>query len=294
MQILTHINENKNLAIALGYFDGVHLGHQAVIKSAVVSAKKNHTKSAVITFKDHPCCYFYGVCPKYILSRQDRQKQIAQLGIDYLYELDFNKELCSLSAQQYLETVLIKNFAPISISTGFNHYFGAKKSGNADFLRKLAKKYSYQYFETAPQKIDEKIISSTEIRKLLHNGDILKANEMIGRKFIISGKIIHGQNLGCKIGFKTANIEYPFEIIDVPFGVYEVDTQYGKGIANFGTRPTVTDKQKAILETHILNFDEDIYGEILQIKFIKMLRAEQKFNSLDELKKQIALDIKSI
>lgn len=294
MQIFDRINKNKNLAIALGYFDGVHLGHQAVIMSAVNYANQNNLKSAVITFKDHPCCYFYGVCPKYILSRVDRQKQLEALGIDYLYELDFNEELCSLSAHEYLENILIKNFSPISISTGFNHYFGANKSGNADLLKKSAKDYNYKYFEIQPQKINDEIISSTEIRKLLHSGDISKANKMIGRNFVISGKIIHGQKLGRTIGFKTANIDYPSEIVDIPYGVYEVRTQFGRGIANFGVRPTVSNVKKTILETHILNFDKNIYGEVLHIEFIKMIRSEQKFTSMDALKNQIILDIKSI
>ena len=135
MQVFGELNENKGLSIALGYFDGVHLGHQAVIKSAVDFAKANYLKSAVITFKDHPCCYFYGVCPKYILSREERQKRIKDLGVDYLYELDFDAKLCALDAEQYLSQILFKYFEPKSISTGFNHCFGVKKSGNVEFLR---------------------------------------------------------------------------------------------------------------------------------------------------------------
>ena len=294
MQVFGELNENKGLSIALGYFDGVHLGHQAVIKSAVDFAKANHLKSAVITFKDHPCCYFYGVCPKYILSREERQKRIADLGVDYLYELDFDEKLCALNAEQYLSQVLFKYFEPKSISTGFNHCFGAKKSGNVEFLRKNQAKYGYKYFEITPQYYNDEIISSTLIRSLLQNGKIELANSMLGNSFEIFGKVVEGQKIGRTLGFRTANIEYPVELVDIPFGVYEVQTQFGKGIANFGIRPTISKVDKAVLETHILNFDNDIYGEILEIKFIRMIRREQKFLSIDELKNQIKMDIEAI
>ena len=294
MQIFTSLNENKNLSIALGYFDGVHLGHRAVINSAVNFAKENNLKSAVITFKDHPCCFFYGVCPKYILTREQRREKLASSGIDYLYELDFDEKLSSLSAQEYLENILVKYFTPKSISTGFNHHFGAKKSGTPEFLRNNSKKYGYEYFEIPPQKIDGEIISSTAIRNYLQNGQIEKANKMLKDNFAITGIIVEGQKLGRKLGFKTANLIYPPELIDLPFGVYETNTQYGKGITNFGIRPTVSSTQKPVAETHILNFARDIYGEKINVEFVRMIRKEQKFDSVDELKQQIAKDILAI
>ena len=294
MQIFTELNENKNLSLALGFFDGVHRGHKKVIDSAVNYAKENGLKSAVITFKDHPCCHFYGVCPQYILSRTDREKQIESLGIDYLYELDFNDAICSLTADEYLEQILVKNFAPKSISTGFNHFFGAKKSGNVDLLTLKQQIYNYKYFEIPPQKTDNQIISSTAIRNYIKEGKLENANSMLGHNFSISGKIIEGQKLGRKLGFRTANILYPKELVDLPFGVYSVVTNYGKGIANFGIRPTVNKNKDTVLETHILNFDKDIYGEFLEIKFLKMIRPEQKFNSINELQKQIITDISKI
>src|SRR5574344_195383 len=153
MEIYTELNENKNLSLALGYFDGVHKGHEAVINSAVNFAKEHNTKSAVITFKDHPCCFFYGVCPKYILSREDRIKHLSNLGVDYLYMLNFEK-ICKLSGEEYIRDILVKYFNPLSISTGFNHNFGAKKSGDTKLLKELSQKYGYEYFEISPQKLD--------------------------------------------------------------------------------------------------------------------------------------------
>ena len=296
MQILHDLSENPNLSLALGYFDGVHLGHQAVIKNAVNYAKQNSGKSAVITFKDHPCCFFHGVCPKYILTREYREKFIADLGVDYLYELDFEK-LAGLSAEEYLENILIKHFSPKSISTGFNHNFGHNKTGDVKFLERESVKYNYKYFALPPQKYDGEVISSTKIRKLLSDGQIDTANKMLGRNFIIEGTVIKGRQIGRTIGFRTANILYPLELIDIPFGVYSVLVNYAsqtyQGIANFGVRPTVNG-HGALLEVHILDFERDIYGEVLEVKFIKMLRTERKFDSLDSLKQQISRDIKSI
>ena len=292
MQIFSELNKNPNLSLALGYFDGVHLGHQAVIKNAVDFAHQNGNKSAVITFSDHPCCYFWGVCPKYILTRKEREEKIAELGVDYLYELDF-ESISGLTAEDYLKNILVKHFTPSSISTGWNHNFGYKKSGNVKFLAQHAKKFDYKYFDLPPQKKDNEIISSTSIRKLLSAGKIEKANSMLGYNFLISGEVITGNRIGRTIGFKTANLLYPPELIDLPFGVYSVDTQFGKGIANFGTRPTV-DGKGTLLEVHILDFDKDIYGQNLTVKFNKMIRTEKKFPSLDALKTQIKLDINSI
>lgn len=292
MQIYTELNKNPNLSLALGYFDGVHLGHQAVIRQAVNFAKENNTKSAVITFKDHPCCYFYGVCPKYILTRKEREKQIAKLGVDYLYELDF-ESISGLTAEEYLKNILIKYFTPSAISTGYNHNFGYKKSGGVKYLAQEARKFDYKYFEMPPQKINCELISSTAIRNLLSKGQIEKANSMLGYKFKICGTIIRGKQIGRTIGFKTANLIYPHELIDLPFGVYSVNTEYGKGIANFGIRPTVNG-EGTLLEVHILDFDEDIYDKNITVEFNKMIRTEKKFPSLDELKNQIQKDIKSI
>ena len=298
MQIYKELNKNPNLSLALGFFDGVHLGHKAVIESAVEFAKKNGNKSAVITFSDHPCCYFWGVCPQYILSREAREEKIAQLGVDYLYELDF-ESIAGLTAQDYLKDVLVNYFTPLSISTGWNHNFGCNKSGNVKFLHNNSKKYGYEYFELTPQKYKDEIISSTAIRKLLAKGDIEKANAMLGYKFEIKGEVAKGNQIGRTIGFRTANLEYPPELINLPFGVYSTEVSLSdtptksKAIANFGTRPTVNGK-KEVLEVHILDFDKDIYGETINVEFNKMIRTERKFSSLDALKNQIILDIKSI
>ena len=292
MQIFTELNENPKLSLALGFFDGVHLGHKAVIENAVNFAKKNGNKSAVITFAEHPCCILKGLKSQYILTKNEREKEIEALGVDYLYELDFEK-VSQQTANEYLQNILIKHFSPVSISTGWNHSFGCKKSGNAEYLRENQEKYNYKYFELPPQKLNGEIISSTCIRKFLSEGKIEHANKMLGKDFEISGKIIKGQQIGRTIGFRTANIKYPTELVEIPHGVYSVETNFGKGIANYGSRPTVNGIG-TLIEVNILDFDKDIYGENITIKFKKMIRTEKKFSSLDELKQQIAKDIEKI
>lgn len=297
MKIFIELEKIPNLSLALGFFDGVHRGHQAVIMQAVEFARENGTKSAVVTFRDHPCCYFYGVGPKYILSRESREEKIAELGVDYLFELDF-ESISGLTAEEYLRDILIKHFTPSAITTGWNHNFGCKKSGNVKFLQDSSDKFGYKYFEIKPQKSGLHIISSTAIRNSLFDGLIEDANRMLGYNFFIKGEVIEGQKLGRKIGFRTANLNYPPELIDLPFGVYEVLVGLGnekfKGITNFGIRPTVTQNGVHSLETHILDFDRDIYGKQIEVEFLKMIRPEKKFSSLDELKNQIQKDIQSV
>ena len=160
MEILKTLNYNPNLSLALGFFDGVHLGHKTVIESAVNYARKNGNKSAIITFAEHPCCILRGTQPEYILTKTEREKAIEVLGVDYLYELDF-MSISNLTADEYLKDVLVKYFSPKSISTGWNHSFGCKKSGNVEFLRENQEKYGYKYFELPPKMLDDEIISST-------------------------------------------------------------------------------------------------------------------------------------
>lgn len=296
MQIIKDLKKITDLSLALGFFDGVHKGHQAVIKNAVNFAKDNGLMSAVVTFSNHPHCYFYDVAPKYILTSDERAKHIAELGVDYLIELDF-ESISGLTAEDYLKDILVKYFMPRAITTGWNHYFGYKKSGNVKFLADNSKKFNYEYFEISPQKEASVNISSTAIRNYLAKGEIAKANSMLGYKFSISGKVVKGKQLGRTIGFPTANLIYPPELIELPFGAYAVNVKFSdrlfKGVTNFGIRPTVSDTKLTTLETFIIDFDQDIYEKTIEVEFIKMLRPEKKFPSLDALKTQISLDIQT-
>ncbi len=299
MEIVRELREIPNLSLALGFFDGVHLGHQAVINCAVDFAKENNCKSAVVTFKEHPYCYFKGASPKYILTLEDKYKYIADLGVDYLIELDF-AQVCKMTPMQYLEDILVKYFSPRAISTGFNHKFGVDKTGNVMFLSDCQEKFDYIYFATPPQSIYGDMISSTAIRQFIKSGSVFMADTMLGRKFAVSGTVIKGKELGVTIGYPTANIIYPLDIVEPPHGVYEVEVNIGesskvyKGLANFGIAPTVSNSGICTLETYILNFKGNLYDTDIKVSFGRFIRPEIKFSNLGELKTQIDLDIQSL
>ena len=285
----------KNLSLALGFFDGVHRAHRKVITNAVEYARKKHTKSAVITFNTHPA-EAAGKEVKYITTIHTRDTLIKNLGVDYIFSIDFDKKLMEISHTDYLNA-LAEKFAPQAVTTGFNHTFGKSRLGTVDFLKENSTKYGYKYFMIDPEEINGEIISSSIIRKKLTEGDITGANIMLGHPFLFSGEVIYGNQIGRTIGFPTANVNYPEKLVMIPYGVYSVkitvkNTTY-RGMMNFGVKPTVNKTISApVAEVHILDFSGDIYGEIVNIKIEKRIRAERKFPSLDELKKQITKDLK--
>ena len=297
MEILNKLKSNENLAIALGFFDGVHLGHKAVINAAVDYAKKNNIKSAVVTFRQSPYVALNNVKPNYIITLEEKIKAIKKLGVDYLYLSDFTEDLAKQTASDYLKN-LVDDLHPKMIATGFNHYFGYNKSGGVDYLRLMQQEYGYEFKEINPIKLNEDVISSTAIRKALSNGDISKANSMLGYRFYVKNEVIKGRQIGRTIGFKTANLKMPEKMINIPDGVYAVEVEVlGKkhmGIANFGSNPTVTDDSQKLLEVHIIGFNQDIYGELVKVSFLVKIRNEKKFQSLTELKTQIEKDIECL
>ncbi len=297
MEILNKLKSNENLAIALGFFDGVHLGHKAVINAAVDYAKKNNIKSAVVTFRQSPYVALNNVKPNYIITLEEKIKAIKKLGVDYLYLSDFTEDLAKQTASDYLKN-LVDDLHPKMIATGFNHYFGYNKSGGVDYLRLMQQEYGYEFKEINPIKLNEDFISSTAIRKALSNGDIPKANSMLGYRFYVKNEVIKGRQIGRTIGFKTANLKMPEKMINIPDGVYAVEVEVlGKkhmGIANFGSNPTVTDDSQKLLEVHIIDFNQDIYGELVKVSFLVKIRNEKKFQSLTELKAQIEKDIECL
>ncbi len=298
MEIIREVRQIPNLSLALGFFDGVHIGHQAVISCAVEFAREVNCQSAVVTFQEHPYCFFKGESPKYILTLEDKYKYIEELGVDYVFELDFSK-VCHMTPQQYLEEVLVKYFYPKAISTGFNHRFGVDKSGDVKFLSDNQDKFDYLYFATPPQSIFGDVISSTAIRQFIKSGVVDMATSMLGRKFSVCGTVIKGQELGRTIGYPTANIIYPLDIIEPPYGVYDTEVELEDGsmhraLVNFGVSPTVSNDGICTLEAYLLNFNGDLYDKEIRIHFSRMLRPEIKFDNLDALKTQIDLDVQSL
>lgn len=298
MEIFYTLNKQTDLSLCLGFFDGIHQGHQIVIKNTVNYAKQNGLKSALITFSEHPLCLLHGYDVKYISTQEAKLAKIKKLGIDYVYILDFNRELAQKSAYDYLKDVLVENFKPKAITTGFNHYFGMKKQGDTAFLYNHQKEFGYKYFEIPPITYNNIVISSSVIKEYLSNGEIVTANKLLDYKFSFKSVVQQGQKIGRTINFPTINLEYPINMVKIPYGVYDVtviiDGQRYKAIANWGLKPTVNNSQTPTFEVHILDFSSDVYGKPVEIEVNDFIRNEIKFLSVKELKKQIEKDILAI
>jgi riboflavin kinase/FMN adenylyltransferase len=299
LEIYGELKEIPNLSLALGFFDGLHLGHQAVISCAVDFARNNGKKSAMITFKSHPSHVLSDNPVKYIIRKSEKYEMLEELGLDYVIELDFEK-VYKMSPQEYLKDVLVKYFSPVAISTGFNHKFGADQSGNVRFLADNQVVYNYLYFGTPHQDVYGQIISSSAIRRAISNGDFYLVSSMLGRKFNVRAEVVHGNHLGRTIGYPTANIVYPDVLVPPKYGVYDVSVQLSdgrmyRGLANFGVKPTVSESlDTPILEIYLLDFDGDLYGQTINVEFTKFIRLERKFASLEELKSQIDQDLRNL
>lgn len=287
---LTYINKSS---LALGFFDGLHLGHKVVLKNAINIAKENNVESTVITFRTHPSNILSNQKVEQILTLDEKLKIFEQTGIDNVVLLNF-EDIAAIKANDYLENILIKYFSPTAITTGFNHNFGFNKEGNSELLRKNKDKCNYKYFEVPPFVVNEKIVSCSVIRNLLHLGNFPEANKLLGYKFFINGIVIRGEQIASKLGFPSANIIYPEDKIKIPQGVYFVkviiDNKEFNGILNYGFAPTVN-SEKEKTEVHIIDFNKNIYGENIKIEFISKIRNQIKFDNLDKLKAQIVRDI---
>ena len=294
MKVFHEINENKNLALALGYFDGVHIGHRKLLTTFVQEAKKQGLKTAVITFSQIPSNYF---SDKEILSIQtfkDREMILATLGIDYLYELNF-EEYKDMDANVYLKDVLVKNFSPKIITVGYNHKFGKDKSGNPALLREFEGQYGYNTIVIPEQKYKDKdTVSSTEIRKRIEKGHLNAIKAFLGREFSVRNSVIHGNKLARTFGIPTANLVWPASMVKLPYGVYfgfvQVDSKIKPALISWGVKPTVTNGQNEVLEAHIHDFDENLYGKIIKVMFSQKLRDEENFGSPLVLRTQLQKD----
>lgn len=273
----------EKVSLILGFFDGVHKGHRDVIKSAFCAKK-----TVLITFKDSPA-RFFGKNVEYIFPREKNYEIIKSLGVNEIVEQDFSK-IADVSAEDYLENYLIKKYSPSFIATGFNHTFGKGRLGNSDFLAKNQDKYGYKYFCSPACKIDDDIVSSTRIRELLTQGDIESANKFLDSNFSIKSTVVEGEKLGRKLGFPTANMNYPKNIVRLPYGVYGVKVFGMPAVLNWGVKPTVGSIGE-VLEVHIPDFNKDLYGLSVEIEFVRKIRDEKKFENLDELKYQIQKDV---
>ena len=287
----------KNINLAIGNFDGIHIGHQKVIKKLVDISNKNNVESAIMSFSPHPRQFFTNKYNNFnIISNSLKNILLDQLGVTHLILLEFNKYTASLSAKDFIEKILIKNLMINSLVVGYDFKFGKDRKGTVNLLKEKSLKYNYKLHVLKPEKLKKssEIFSSSLIRKNIQEGNFKKVNSCLGRNWVINGIVITGDKKARKMNFPTANIIPNHDIVNPKLGVYAVKVKFrGKyhvGIANFGKRPTV-DGNKLLLEVHLFDFNSNLYGKDLTVEFLTFIRDEKKFDNFDILTKQIQQDI---
>jgi riboflavin kinase/FMN adenylyltransferase len=278
-------------SVALGIFDGVHLGHQSIIKAAQQEALERGLSSVILTFENHPRSLTINNSPSLITDFQTRLKLFKELGIDYVLAIKFSLEIMNMSPDEYLRSYLLGILNAKSVSVGYDHHFGKNRSGNVEFLKEFCKENGLSLTIKEAFKIDGDLVSSSRIREQLSTGNIKEANKLLGRNFTLRGTVIHGDGRGKELGFPTANLKISDELIKPKVGVYLAIANKHQCLVNIGYRPTFSDKQEISIEAHLLDFTGNLYNAELELEFIDKIRDEKKFSSKEELIKQIKEDI---
>ncbi len=281
--------------IAIGNFDGLHLGHQKVINEARQKAKKFKLPLGVMTFEPMPVMFFSKKTKDHRINSLEQKKiQLKKLKLDFLIIIKFNKKFSSLTAEEFINNIIFKKTKCKYLYVSKNFKFGFKRKGSVRTLKKFEKKFNYKNIITKPLKKNRKIISSTFIRKKIRAGKIEIINKLLNRNWSIEGKVIKGMKRGRRIGFPTCNMSLGNYVIP-KIGVYAVKANFDSlsknGIANIGYRPTFNG-QSLLLETNIFGINKNLYNKVINISFKKFIRPEKKFKNLENLKKQIKIDIK--
>ena len=282
-------------AVTIGMFDGMHLGHLKVIQGCLEAARQDGLKTCVITFSNHPADYFTGKRNELLMPMQEKIAALEALGIDYAVVLPFDSYIVELPAKNFIEDQLIDRMKATKVVLGYDNHFGKNRDGSISFINEhFSEKLEAISIQVA--KVEDVIVSSSQIKKYLSEGDVLKAKAMLGNYFAISGKVVHGNQNGRKIGFPTANMSLNADNKFIPqLGVYlckvHLDAGEYYGLTNMGYRPTLNKDEGIHIETHILGFDADIYGQKIEIQFMEKIRCEKRFDSFEDLKSQISADL---
>jgi len=288
--------QHKSSIILIGNFDGLHLGHQKLFLQANKFKKKYSLKVGVLTFEPMPKMYFDKNIKNFRISNQKQKIDLLdKMNVDFVITKKFDKNFSKITSMGFIENILKKKLNAKFIFVSNNFRFGNKREGDVKQLIKYEKKYNYKIIKPNPLLIKRKIISSTLIRNYLQIGKLKEVNKLLNRNWSIEGKVQKGKQLGKKIGFPTANIDIKNYVLACP-GVYAVKAKLTnsskiiKGIANLGYRPTFNGK-KILLETHLFNFSGNIYNKDLTVEFLKFIRKEKKFKNINQLRKQIRIDL---
>lgn len=279
--------------VALGSFDGLHLGHMSLINKILELSKKDGSCSMVFTFENHPLSIINKhMMPKLIMSNQEKIKYLEKLNVDILNMASFDEEFMKISPEDFIEK-LVYTYNVKGLVVGYNYRFGYKNFGDIELLHKLSEKIGFELHIIESVKYENEVVCSTRIRGLIREGNIIRANKMLGHSFALRGVVIKGKQFGRTMGFPTVNLDYDTNHITPKGGVYmsvvEYENKLYTGITNIGYNPTVNGDKLGI-ETHILDFNKNIYGERLSIYFLERIREEKKFDSPKELAEQLEKD----
>jgi riboflavin kinase/FMN adenylyltransferase len=292
-------NGQRKVCVAIGVFDGVHLGHQQVIRQTVADARGHNAVALVVTFDKHPNAIVApDKAPPQIFSRSQKLRAIESLGADALLEIPFDKTFSAKSGEVFIRELAHDLGKIHSICVGADFVFGHKRSGNVELLKKLGAELFFQVHGLAAVALDGQVVSSTRIREAIRAGNFDAASQMLGRPYAICGKIIEGDKIGRQFGFPTANLDAT-NLILPPNGVYAASVklkgQFYRVALNIGTRPTVATAQTQLrVEAHLLDFSGDLYGAELELELGVKLRDERKFSSPAELREQIGRDVAAV
>ena len=297
MKILNDLNSfsKTGTVVTIGTFDGVHIGHQKIIKRLINTANQEGLKSVILTFFPHPRMVLQKDANIKLINTIDERSQILEsLGLDYLFIKKFTQEFSRLSSHDFVKQILIDKLHVRKVIIGYDHRFGRNRNADINDLRNFGEQYNFEVEEISSQDIDDVSVSSTKIRNALLEGNITKANKYLGYSYMISGMIVKGKELGRQIDYPTANISIEEDYKLIPKrGSYVVSSKIDNvlvyGMMNIGTNPTV-DGKKETMEVHFFNFNKDIYDKKIQVNLLHRIRDEQKFKSVEVLKQQLAKD----
>jgi riboflavin kinase / FMN adenylyltransferase len=289
MQIYRHIptKQQQPCALAIGNFDGMHLGHQALLQKLKETAKTLNLSSAVMTFEPHPREFFAPeTAPARLSSLREKLEHFAEAGVETTYVCRFNRRLAKLTPQEFMQNILRDSLNAQAILVGDDFRFGAMRAGSIlDFLEA-----KFNLISLPQVDLDGARVSSTRVRSALATGNLHEASLLLSRPYSMSGKVVHGAKLGRELGFPTANVHMRHERPALT-GVYAVELDGLNAVANLGVRPTIAGVSKLMLEVHVLDFNKNLYDKHVHVEFLHKIRDEAKFDGLDALKAQIALDI---
>jgi riboflavin kinase/FMN adenylyltransferase len=289
---------NQRSVVTIGSFDGVHLGHQAILQQVKATAAMLGLPSVVMTFEPQPQEYFSGEkAPARLMRLREKIDALLEFGIDRVVCLQFNRVLRNLTASEFIHQVLVDGLSIKHLIVGDDFRFGCDRSGDFRMLAEFGKNCDFDVQDTKTLEIDNERISSTRVREFLQQADFGRASQLLGRPFSIKGRVVYGQQVGRKLGFPTANVQlnrYSAPLTGVYAVLVDIDGMSYQGAANVGIRPTVGDLVKPILEVHLFDFSDDLYGQRIEVEFMHKIRDEAKFTTLDKLVETIRQDVKQI